>query len=73
MSRKAVRVFNWKGIFYYTIYDDAGYNCKWDSVKFIDWFNKNYNTKKLSQKNPRFYYHLGRVVEYVYNEYLKDE
>ena len=72
MSRKAIRVFNWKDIFYFTIYDDGGYIYEWNTKKFIDWYNKHPNIKEI-RSDSHFYREIGHVAAIVYYKYLKDE
>lgn len=72
MSRKAVRVFNWKGIFYYTIYDNGRYIYEWNTKRFIDWYNKQPNTKEINS-DAHFYREIGHISALVLNKYLKDE
>ena len=74
MSRKAVRVFNWKGIFYYTIYDDGCTMYKWDVPKFKEWYKKtNPPSDSFLTNNKVLFFHMGITSERVYNKYLKDE
>ena len=74
MSRKATRVFNWKGIFYYTIYDDGVGKCTWNVPKFKEWYKKtNPPNDSFLTSNKVLFFTMGKISEKVYKKYLKDE
>lgn len=74
MSSKAVRVFNWKGIFYYTIYDDGVINFDWNISKFKEWYKKTNPPSDSFLTNKKIlFFQMGRISERIYNKHLKDE
>lgn len=74
MSKTATRVFNWNGIFYYTIYDDGTMKFDWNVSKFKEWYKKtNPPSDRFLTDNKILCFQMGRISERIYNKYLKDE